>query len=125
MSKNENVTIIRDDRGAPVAAVLPWSDYQRLRAGGDEDAMLIAAGNAARNDERFPAEVADRLIAGEVPLKVFREWRGLSQGNLGKEADVPAQYISQIERGARGMGRKTAEKIAPVLGVSVAALLDI
>ena len=120
----EKVQIIRNAEGEAAFAVVPWAEYQRLRTAGDEDAMLIAAGNAARGDEAFPAEVAKRLVAGQPPLKVFREWRALTQADLGDKAGVPSQYISQIERGARGMGKATARKLAPVLGVSIAALLD-
>ncbi len=118
------VQIIRDARGKEAFAVLPWDDYKKLRAGPDEDATLIARGETARADEVYPAQIAKRLAAGEVPLKVIREWRGLTQAALGASADVPTQYISQIERGERNVGRKTAAKLAPVLEVSADILLD-
>lgn len=120
----EKVQIIRDADGQAAFAVVPWAEYERLRAAGDEDAVLIAAGNAARGDETFPADVAKRLVAGEPALKVFREWRGLTQADLGQKAGVAKQYISQIERGARGVGKATARKLAPMLGVSIEAMLD-
>ncbi len=118
------VQIVKDAAGHPVAAVIPWEEYERLRAGGDEDAQLIAAAERHRGEERFPEEVARRLAAGEVGLKVIREWRGLTQAELGERANVPPQYISQIERDDRNMGLKTAAKLAPILKVSPEVLLD-
>lgn len=117
------VQIIHDDKGKAAFAIVPWREYERLRAGLDEDARLIALAAPHRGEERFPAEVAKRLIAGEPALKVLREWRGLSQAQLGAKAKVPAQYISQIERAARNLGKATARKLAPVLKVSVEILL--
>ncbi len=118
------VQIIRDEKNEPVYAVLPWAEYKSLTDRRGEHAALIERAIAARNDDKFPAVIARRLAAGEVPLKVIREWRGLAQGQLGELADVAPQYISQIERGARNMGAETARKLAPLLGVSAKALLD-
>lgn len=118
------VQIIRDERNEPVYAVLPWSEYESLRHGRGEDPALIERAIVARDDDIFPAAIARRLAAGEVPLKVIREWRGLAQGQLGALADVAPQYISQIERGARSIGAEAARKLAPLLGVSAKVLLE-
>lgn len=118
------VQIIRDQNNEPVYAVLPWAEYKELTERRGEDAALIERATAARSDETFPAAVARRLVAGEVPLKVIREWRGLAQRKLGELAGVAPQYISQIERGVRNMGAETARKVAPLLGVSTKALLN-
>jgi DNA-binding XRE family transcriptional regulator len=120
----DKIQIIRDAKGEAAFAVVPWSEYERLRAGDSEDAQLIKLGNAARGEESFPASVAKRLVAGEPPLKVLREWRALTQAELGKKSGVATQYISQMERGARNMGRKVAAKLAKVLRVSAESLLD-
>jgi DNA-binding XRE family transcriptional regulator len=120
----DKVQIIRDAKGEAAFAVVPWNEYERLRTGDSEDAQLIKLGSAARNEESFPASVAKRLVAGEMPLKVIREWRGLTQSELGRKSGVAAQYISQMERGARNMGRKVAAKLARTLRVSAEALLD-
>jgi DNA-binding XRE family transcriptional regulator len=117
--------IIRDSAGVPVYAVVPWSDFERLQSGADETATLIAAGEAARGDYTFPADVAARLVAGESALKVIREWRDMTQAQLGTTADVAPVYISQIERGTRNMGRNAAKKLAPALGLPVDVLMDL
>jgi DNA-binding XRE family transcriptional regulator len=124
--RGNDVQIIKDAKsGLPVFAVMPWSNYERLISGDKETAMLIAAGNAARSDERFPEAVARRLVAGESPLKVFREEKGLSQAALAAKSGVAGQYISQIERNTRNAGRSVAKRLGDALGVSPEVLMDI
>jgi DNA-binding XRE family transcriptional regulator len=120
----DKIQVIRNEKGEAAYAVVPWDEYERLRGAVDEDAVLIRLGNGARNDETFPAEVAKRLVGGEHALKVIREWRGLTQNALGRKSGVAMQYISQIERGSRNIGKKVAAKLAKALDVSVDTLLD-
>ncbi len=47
----DKVQIIRDDKGSPVAAVLPWAEYERLRDGSNEDAALIAAASSGTRNK--------------------------------------------------------------------------
>jgi DNA-binding XRE family transcriptional regulator len=122
--RSEKVQFIMNSKGAPAFAVVPWHEYERLRAAGGEDAALVKAGNAARGEEAFPAVIAKRLAKGEPPVRVFREWRGLTQQQLSTSSGVANQYISQLERGVRNAGRVVARKLAPALGVSMDALLD-
>jgi DNA-binding XRE family transcriptional regulator len=76
----------------------------------------------AESGETFPEEIAVRLIGGEHPVKVFREYRGLTQQALADAAGTTAAYVSQIETGVRVGGRKTLAKFAEVLGVERADL---
>ena len=65
----------------------------------------------------MPADFAKRLVAGESPLRVWREWRGLSQGKLGAVSGVNRVQIADIEAG-RGKGSvETVRKLADALGV--------
>jgi DNA-binding XRE family transcriptional regulator len=119
------VQIIRDAKGSPAFAVVPWSQYRRLAAEAAEDAEDVAILESALADgERFPVEVVDRIVAGENLLKVIREWRGLMQAQLAARTGRPKQYISQLETGTRKIGRKTARILAPALNVSSDLLLD-
>jgi DNA-binding XRE family transcriptional regulator len=91
------------------------------REGKGEDADDVAAYDAAkaREEESFPAEVADRLIAGERPLKVFREYRGLTQRELAKTAGTSAAYVSQIETAQRTGSVGLLHRLAEALGVGL------
>ena len=104
--------------GGSTFALLARADYEKLLESAGENAMLIRAAEAARGEGTFPADVAKRLVAGEAPLKVIREWRNLTQQELHEASGVAKNYISQIERKERDLGHKAAEKLAPVLKVS-------
>jgi len=84
-----------------------------------EDAAASAAFHATRDQESVPAELVDRLLAGENPLKVWREHRGLSQRALAARAGLDFTYLSQIETGARRGPVKTMKKLAQALGVDL------
>jgi len=118
------VQIIHDAKNRPAYAVVPWQDYVRLAGDDAEDAALLARAMKSRGEEKFPARVVNRIIAGENSLKVFREWRGLSQVELATASGVARQYLSQIETGTRKLGAAVAKKLSPPLMISVEALLE-
>lgn len=60
------------------------------------------------------------LIAGHV--KALREKSGLTQSDLADLYGCRQPYISQIERGDRGYGFKTLNRLAQILGVKVEEL---
>ena len=73
--------------------------------------------------ESFPAQVADRLLAGENPICVYRNHRGMTQGELAAAAGIHPVYLSQIETGKRSGSTKTLAAIAEALGVTVDDLI--
>src|SRR5437763_10646912 len=84
-----------------------------------EDAAAIAAFHSTRDQESVPAEMVDRLVAGENAVKVWREHRGLSQRALAAQAGLNFTYLSQIETGARKGTVETKKKLAEALGVDL------
>ena len=53
-------------------------------------------------------------------LRVFRENKGITQAALGKLlGGVPAQHISNMERGSRSISKKAALQLSKVFDVSV------
>ncbi|MDP3782940.1 MAG: helix-turn-helix transcriptional regulator [Sphingopyxis sp.] len=103
---------------------IPQAEYDRLREAAEDLADLRAfdgakAALAAGEDELVPADYAKRLIAGESPLRVWRELRGLSQVKLGAVSGVNRVQIADIEAG-RGKGSvETVRKLGEALGVMV------
>ena len=61
--------------------------------------------------------MVDAILRGGHPLKVFREYRGLSQAALAKATKTNTVYISQIETGRRRAGRKLLQRLAAALRV--------
>lgn len=56
-------------------------------------------------------------------IKMLREERGLSQGQLAEKLNVHQSHISRIEIGIHEAQFQTAIKLAEALGVSVADLV--
>jgi DNA-binding XRE family transcriptional regulator len=84
-----------------------------------EDAAATATYNRSRDQERVPIELVDRLLAGESPLKVWREYRGLTQRALAARTGLDFTYLSQIETGARKGPVKTMKKLAKALSIDL------
>lgn len=115
-------TIDRD--GKPEYVVLPWADYQVLLDAAEDaiDGALLDAFRkklAAGEDETVPAAVVDALLAGANPIKVWREYRGLTQDALAARAGISKAYLCQIETGKREGAIKTLRALAAALGVTV------
>lgn len=77
----------------------------------------LAAHDASDDGTRIPAEVVDRLLAGENPWRVFRENRGLTQAEAAALVAAEQSTISALERGARHAHR-LRPKIAAAYGVA-------
>lgn len=115
-------TIDRD--GKPEYVVLPWADYQALLEAA-EDALDGALLDAYMNklvsgeDETVPDAVLDALLAGNSPVKVWREYRGLTQEALAARAGISKAYLCQIETGKREGAIKTLRALAAALGITM------
>lgn len=115
--------IIKSPSGESMA-VIPLDEYERLQAAAemlddvkayDEAKRRLTAGE----DELVPAEIADRLLGGENPVRVWREHRGVKALALAKKAAISAAYLSQIEGGQRDGSFETMRRIAEALEVSL------
>jgi DNA-binding XRE family transcriptional regulator len=84
-----------------------------------EDALAEAAHARTRDQESVPQIVLDRLIAGESPVKVWREHRALTLATLAEKAGMGKGYLSQIENRRRRGTVATLQKLAAVLAVEL------
>ena len=75
--------------------------------------------HASSEDEAVPAEFAKRLIAGENPVRVWREIRGLPAKEIARMSSIKAPYLSQIETGKRDGTLGVMARIADALGVTL------
>ncbi len=114
--------VIVDEAGRPAYAVIPWREYKRLvsvdndAAVTDEELYDLAK---RAGGESFPAAVVDHLLAGENPIRVYRDHRGLTQKQLADAAGINPVYLSQIETGKRTGSTKTLVSLADALDVEV------
>jgi DNA-binding XRE family transcriptional regulator len=102
-----NVRFQKTARGE--VAILPRAEYEALlakAAEADEDvgtARVVARGRRAidAGAPLLPKDVVDRLAEGENPVRVLRQWRGLTQQALSAAAGVSQGHIADIENGRR------------------------
>ena len=67
----------------------------------------------------IPAEFGDRILGDESPVRVWREYRGLSIKQLAASAQISPAYLSQIEGGSRNGSLSTVKALAEGLGLDV------
>jgi ribosome-binding protein aMBF1 (putative translation factor) len=104
--------------------LLRRADYEALVREAEDaaDAAQICAAEArvrAGEDECVPVELTRRLMAGEVPVRVWREHRGLSGRALAARAGISPAYLSQIETGRKPGSFAAMAKLARALGVDM------
>ena len=117
-----NVQVI-EKNGKPEWAIIPYDVYQRLV---EEAEMLqdIRAYDEAKQaieegEELIPSEVAYAILDGASPIRVWREYRGLTQQQLAEAAGISVPYLSQIESGKRKGRTEVLAAIAKELGLSL------
>jgi len=117
-----NVQIIEKD-GKPEWAVIPYETYQRLV----EDAELLrdirdyeGAKKAIEDgEELIPSKITYAILDGDNPIKVWREYRQLTQQQLADRAGISKAYLSQIESGKRTGTTEVLSAIARALNLSL------
>ena len=116
-----------EKNGRPEWAVVPYEEYQRLvdqaemlqdiRAY-DETKLALAQGE----EELIPSEITYALLDGENPIRVWRDYRGLTQQQVAEAAGISKPYLSQLESGRR---KGTAEVLAAVARALKVSLDDL
>ena len=119
---------ILETNGKPAFAVLPIDEYRRLLELA-EDAQDAAALQravkryAAAEEEAIPAAVVDRLLAGESPVRVWREYRGLTAAMLAEIIGVTPAHISKLETGKGEPSISLLRMLAAALDVDIDSLV--
>ncbi|MBS0271108.1 MAG: helix-turn-helix domain-containing protein [Proteobacteria bacterium] len=114
-----NPQIIKEG-GKPAFAVLPYDEYEALLEIfdelSDEHDYKIAINTET---EDIPAYVVDKLLSGENPLRVWREYRALTQQEIAQAVGISIPFLSQIETDKRLPSLRIYQKLAKVLNVSL------
>jgi mRNA interferase RelE/StbE len=103
-------------------AVIPVERLHKLM----EDAEMLAdvkAYDAAKarlengGDELVPLDIIERTIKGEAPLRIWREYRQLTQEQLAKKAKVSRALIAAIETKRKAGSVNTWKRLGAALNV--------
>jgi len=119
----EEIQIIERD-GKPEWAILPYEEYLQLIEQAEllediRDFDEISAAIERGDEELIPAEVVNAILDGKNPIKVWREYRGLTQQQLADIVRISKPYLSQIEAGKRKGTTDVLSAIAKALDVSL------
>jgi DNA-binding XRE family transcriptional regulator len=110
-------------------ALVPIEEYERLLDIVDDKVDILAAADAERRrlegEEYLPAEMVDRILDGEPPLRVWREYRNLTQTALAAKVGTSEATISRLESGKMIGDRKRWRPIAEALGVTIDDLIPV
>jgi DNA-binding XRE family transcriptional regulator len=115
---------ILEANGKPAFAVLPYAEYKALRDLADDAdaaaALLRFARRYSKGDvETVPIAIVDRLLAGENPLRVWREHRGMTAAALAAAVDITPAHVSKLESGKGEPSVSLLRKLAKVLDVQL------
>ena len=107
--------------------LLTRREFERLADAAENYSDICAAVEAQSrretDDEYLPAEVVDRLLAGDSPLRVWRQHRGLTLEALANQVGCGSSMISKLEKGRNEGGIRLWKALAEALEVSVDDLL--
>ncbi len=104
--------------------ILALEEYERLIDAADvATGTKVRADIAAGRDELVPAAIVKRILAGENPVRVWREHRGLSGRALAEKVELSAAYISEIETGKKDGSVAAMMLIARALNVDIDDLI--
>ena len=99
-------------------------EYEALLAAREDLEDLRAFDRAVQADEEsLPAEFVKRALEGESLVRLWREHRGMTIGELSQKAGVHRTALSSLENGRRGARTETFKALADALGVTVDDLI--
>lgn len=123
-----NTVQILEHNGKPAFVVMPFAEYERMLEPFEDakdaariEQMLNAVASGA--EEVFPAALVDALVLGGNPVRLLREYRGMSTGDLAAACNVTKAHIYQLETGKRSMSVDLLRKLTHALTVEADILL--
>lgn len=102
--------------------VIPETEFEALIEAAEDAADRAAirrfeAALAAGEEEWVPVEFVDRILGGESPVRVWREFRGLSSEQLAERADISPSRLADLESRANLEEDEAIRALAKVLRV--------
>ena len=116
---------IIEKNGKAEFAVVPIDEYNLLLEKAEELDDVTSFDKAMHEleigqDELVPAEVARRLVGSkESPLKVWREFRGMTQVQLAEQTGISQGQVALIEGGKREGKVSVLKDLANALNVDL------
>jgi DNA-binding XRE family transcriptional regulator len=108
----------------PEWAVVPYETYLQLvekaeMAQDVQDYDIAKAALEHGEDELVPSEVIYAILDGGNAIKIWREYRGMSQQQMAENVGISVPYLSQLETNKRKGSLDVLSAIARALRVSL------
>ena len=98
-----NIQILKDAKGKPAFAVIPYSEYLSL---------------SKQRAETIPNAVVNKVINKDMtPIRAWREHLGLTQTEVARRLGISQSAYAQQEA-KESVRKSTREKIAKALGIT-------
>ncbi|MBB1632255.1 helix-turn-helix domain-containing protein [Cupriavidus sp. UME77] len=119
-----NIQFIERD-GRPEFAVVPIELWERIKHRVEDPIDVTLPGHAKAQDNSFriPAAILDAELAGDNPVKAWREYRRMTQDALATAAGLSKPYLSQIENRKRDGSPEVFQSLAAALRVPLDVLV--
>jgi ribosome-binding protein aMBF1 (putative translation factor) len=114
--ETDTVTMTRAEYEALVEAAEDAEDRAHLAAQEERERLL---GIEAARADALPVELVERMLDGENPVRIWREHRGLTLGDLADRAGIAPSYVSEIETGRKPGSVAALAKLARVLDIDL------
>ncbi|MCO4862801.1 helix-turn-helix domain-containing protein [Cupriavidus sp. WGlv3] len=107
-------------------AVVPIEVWDRVKhlIEANDDVTLFDAATEQDDGFRVPAAVLDAELAGDHPVKAWRNYRRLTQDALARAAGLSKPYLSQIENRSRAGSAAALRRLAQALDVPADILAE-
>jgi len=104
--------------------LVPERTYDRMREELEDLDDIRAFDRAKAKPKDFiPGEIVTRRVDGENPVRIWREYRKLTQQQLADKAGISKPYLSQLETGARRASVSVIKRLAAALEADVDDLI--
>jgi DNA-binding XRE family transcriptional regulator len=121
-----NVQVI-EKNGQPEWAVIPYAQYEHLIEAMEmlEDIRAFdeTKQRVAEGEELVPSTVTYAILDGGNPIRVWRDYRGLTQQQLANKVGISKPYLSQLESGKRTGSTEVLSTLARALDLTLEDLV--
>ncbi len=101
-----------EQNGKPAFAVIPFEQFEKMAEQYVADESNLS----------FPHEVVKANFKGDSMIKAWREYLGLTQGELATRAGMTQPAIVKLEKPDANPRNSTLKKIASAMGLAVEQL---
>jgi DNA-binding Xre family transcriptional regulator len=112
----DTVTLTRIEYEALMRRI---EDAEDLAVSAQQRAREEALGKEVARADYLPVELVKRMLAGESPVRIWREHRNMTARQLAQAAEIPPSYLSEIETGKKPGSFDAMTRIARALKVQL------